>query len=416
MRSSCVSAPVLLLAVTTIACGGTVVTTEAVSGTVLDAYGAPLPGAPVLIDGIRTSTDAAGRFSVGDVAIPYDVSIVEELATHAAAHVYLGMSDPAPTYRLLYVPGSFSKCTLTVTLPTTPTPTLDASVIFEVPDGSPRVSTGDVSDDVNLQPPHQSFQLEWPAPAAQIRVHAFEIQRDPATGAPVHYVGYDTTEVALANGVDVAWSVSWKPPPFSEKAVSATVDVPQGYTFRGTAFVVSGSSSAFGNWLEGSTAGLDASLMVPELPGASFALSAFADGDGGRSAASLPPVAPGTQGLHLAIDHAPILIAPADGGTLDVGSPVTWTSDGEGVPFVQIVSSDVVSAPMVHLFGGDGSATLPDLSALGVALPHAVSYEVQVFRTSAAATVDELAPQGASFLPHTPYTTGSSASHQVTTP
>lgn len=416
MRSFRLSTSVLLLAVTTTACSGTVVTTEAVSGTVLDAHGAPLPDAPVLIDGIRTSTDAAGRFSVAHVAIPYDVSIVEELATHPAAHVYLGMSDPAPTYRLSYVPGKFNKCMLTVTLPTTPTPTLGVSVLFEVPDGSPRVSTGDFSDDVNLQPPHQSFQLEWSAPTAQIRVHVFEIQRDPVTGAPVHYVGYDTTEVALANGVDVAWSASWKPSPFSEKVVSATVDVPQGYTFRGTAIKAFDMSSPFDNWLAGSTAAPDVSITVPELPGASFALSASADGDGGSSAATLPPVAPGTQGLHLAIDHAPILSAPADGGTLDVGSPVTWTSDGEGAPFVSILSSDVVSAPSYYLFGGDGSATLPDLSALGVALPHAVSYQVQVFRNSAAATVDDLAPQGAFFLPHTPYTLGLSASHQVTTP
>ena len=153
MMSFRVSTPVLLLAVTTTPCSGTVVTTEAVSGTVLDAYGAPLPGAPVLIDGIRTSTDAAGRFSVAHFAIPYDVSIVEELATRPAVHVYLGMSDPAPTYRLTFVPGKSSSCTLTVTLPATPTPTLDVRVLFEVPEGSPRVSVGGISDDVNLQRP-----------------------------------------------------------------------------------------------------------------------------------------------------------------------------------------------------------------------------------------------------------------------
>ena len=244
----------------------------------------------------------------------------------------------------------------------------------------------------------------------------FETQLDPVTGAPVHYVGYDTTEVALANGVDVAWSASGKPSPFSEKVVSATVDVPQGYTFRGTAFGVFDQFSAVGGWLTGGTAAPDVSLTVPELPGASFFLSATADGDGGRSSATLPPVAPGTQGLHLAIDRAPVLSAPADGGTLGVGSPVTWTSDGEGTPFVRILPIQDGSAPLYYLFGGDGSATLPDLSALGVALPHAVSYEVQVFRNGAAATVDDLAPQGAFFVPHTPYTLGSSASHQVTTP
>src|SRR5262249_37044731 len=128
------STPVLLLAVTTTACSGTVVTTQTVSGTVLDADGAPLPGAPLLVEGVRTRTDAAGRFSVADVAIPYDVSIVEELAEHPAAHVYFGMSDPAPTYRMMYVPGRFSSCTLTVTFPTMPTPTLDVRVLFEVPD------------------------------------------------------------------------------------------------------------------------------------------------------------------------------------------------------------------------------------------------------------------------------------------
>jgi hypothetical protein len=212
--------------------------------------------------------------------------------------------------------------------------------------------------------------------------------------------------------VDVAWSASWKPSPFSETVVSATVDVPQGYTLRRTMILFSG----FNSWLAGSTAAPDVSFTVPELPGASFDLGAAADRDGGTSWAMLPPVAPGTQGLHLALRPVPILSAPADGGTLDVGSPVTWTSDGEGAPFVEIAPNDNVS-PAYLLFGGDGAATLPDLSALGVALPHAVSYQVVVFRNSTAATVDEIASQGAFFDPQTqPYTRAYSATHNVTTP
>src|SRR5262249_15774374 len=163
----------------------------------------------------------------------------------------------------------------------------------EEQDGSTRVSIGAPSDDSKLQPPHQSFPVLWAAPTAQIRLHVFEIQLDPVTGAPVHYVGYDTTHLALANGLTLPWTPTPKPSPFSETGVSPPVHGPQGYPFRGTTFLASATVSAFIGWLPGSTAA-DGSFTVPELPGASFRISATADGDEGMSWATLPPVAPGT--------------------------------------------------------------------------------------------------------------------------
>ena len=92
-------------------------------------------------------------------------------------------------------------------------------------------------------------------------------------------------------------------------------------------------------------------------------------------------------------------------------------SDGEGTPFVMAPSRDNgIPGPAYTLLGGDGAATFPDLSALGVELPHARSYSVVVFRNGAAPTVDDLAAKGPFFAPVAqPYTLGSSATQLVTT-
>jgi hypothetical protein len=405
-RFHCLAAA-LFLAATTTACGSVTVS-ETVTGTVVDADGVPLPGALVLIGGSTISTDGAGRFSAAGVVAPYDVAIVGAApALPAEPHVYLGMSDTAPTFRLDYEAEPRQSCTLVVTFPSTGSPTLDASVVLEVPDGSPHVAYGTA---LGPSPHTELLDLWWSAPAAKVRAHAFTIQVDPVTGSPVHYVGYDTIELDLAEGAALQWSPAWKPSPFSESVVSTTVDVPPGYAFD------TSTLSTFGAGLAGGKAAPEVSFVVPEIPGASFVIGAQASGDSGTSRATSPAVAPGTQGLHLTIDRTPVLSAPADGGPLGVGSPVTWTSPGEGTPVVLATPNDSTS-PSYYLLGGEGATTFPDLSALGVSLPHHASYTVYVFRNGAAATVDDLAAQGPFFTPITqPSTYGVSATHQVTTP
>ena len=289
------SLPALLLAATTAACG-TVAVSETVSGTVLDSTGAPLAGALVLAGGSPTSTDEAGRFSAAGVAAPYDVAVVAPSTAWPSRvwpHVYLGMSDTAPTLRVNYFAPTTPSCTLVVTLPATPSP-LATSVHVEVPDGSPAVSYATSGEPSATQP---SFSLRWTA-AAKVRVHAFQSQVDPVTMATVHYVGYDTTELELADGAALQWSPSWKPPPFSESVVTATFDVPPRTTRSwGT------SIRAFHTLLATSAAAPEGSFVVPELPGASFEITGIAAGDAGQSSTTLPGVAPGAQGLHAAIDR-----------------------------------------------------------------------------------------------------------------
>jgi hypothetical protein len=90
---------------------------------------------------------------------------------------------------------------------------------------------------------------------------------------------------------------------------------------------------------------------------------------------------------------------------------VTWTSDGGGTAFVTARPTDDQTLPLYFLFGGEGAATFPDLTALGVSLPHGASYSVYVSRVGGAATVDELAAHlGPFFGP-----SGLSAAHRVTT-
>ena len=74
-----------------------------------------------------------------------------------------------------------------------------------------------------------------------------------------------------------------------------------------------------------------------------------------------------------------------------LGSTVTWTLGGSGAPYTTLFPQ-IGMGPSVYLWGGDGSATVPDLSALGSwELSHGAKYTLGVWRTSSAQTVEDFA-------------------------
>jgi hypothetical protein len=111
-----------------------------------------------------------------------------------------------------------------------------------------------------------------------------------------------------------------------------------------------------------------------------------------------------------------MILSPAGNATFGAGSPVAWTNGGGGTTYVVLdVLGNVVT--QLILFGGDGSATFPDLSDMGEELPHGSQAQVLLYRDGAAATVDDLAAHGPWFASDTaPYTYAEAAQVQVTTP
>ncbi len=393
--------------------------TEDVTGTIVDVTKAPLPGVQVLVGGTLTTTDEAGRFTVHDVSLPYDLAIDSSTSDEPFGYVYLGMTDPAPTVvlRLLFAPGTqHGSATLTgVPAPVESSP-IQASMLVEPTDN---LAWFDLAIVTTSPSQARSLQVSWAgAPSAAVRLHAFQMQADPATKAPLHYIGYDTTFVVLQDKATVMWSASYKPPPFQESPLSVTVSMPEGYTIGPSDLSMRTAGSAFygGPMAVSSAAGPEVSFMVPDLAGAVFEVAVGASNGTGMSARRVPGLAAGTQGLAVQVDPAPTLISPSNGGTLGVGSTVAWNAGGPGTLY-STLGRVTAAGPNFVLWGGDGSATVPDLSALGLPLPHGEKYVLWLDREGAAATVEDLA---SSVYPATqlqkPLTFAMAASIDVTTP
>jgi hypothetical protein len=368
------SAAVLLVAMAATACGTVEIEIEPedVSGTVVDQAGAPLPGAHVLVGDTVTITDQAGRFQASGVTLPYDVAIQTDQVS--SAFVFLGMSGPAATYRFggVFAPGSVARGKVSVTLPTVDTGAIQAQVAVEVTD---KLAWATVTPTMG-QP--GTFDVGWRgAPSAHLRIHALRYQTAMVTGDPAHYIGYDTTDAVLDDGGDLSWSASWKPPPFADSTVSATVALPPGYTLTQSTLSVRPAGFVFGGATASAT-GPATSFVVPDLAGASFTIEADATDGFPESWSLVPALAAGTSGAPVQVDPAPTLTSPADGASFGVGSTMTWTAAGDGP--TGIIVQVGLAGPRYIMFADGGSATLPDLSPLGLALPPGASVQVQIFR------------------------------------
>jgi hypothetical protein len=404
---------VFVAAVAIAGCGSVSIAPEDVTGTIVDITRAPWPGRQVLVGDTLTTTDEAGHFTVHNVSPPYDLAIADPIPW---GEVYVGMTDPAPTVvsRGLAPGTQHGSMTLTVVLPAADTSTLLGWVVVEATDNVTKITAQPVT---TAPGPVRTYNVDWVgSPSAEVRIRAFQTQVDPATSAPVHYLGYDTTDLVLDDKGNVTWNASYKPPPFSESPLSVTVSLPEGYAISHT-WLRMGSTDQFGTagWIGSGAAGPEISLVVPDLPGAPFELDVTA-GDGYAVSRSYVPGLPaGTQKLAVQVEPAPTVISPPDGATLGVGSTITWTLGGPGAPYTEL---DVTEGKgqSIFLYGGDGSVTVPDLSALGLPLPHGEPCLVTVFRASWATTVEDFAsPDYASALSQKPSTSGFSKASAVTT-
>jgi hypothetical protein len=366
-----------------------------VSGTVLHLPGVPAAGAQVRVGDILTMTDADGHFSVARADGSYDVAVVTYPGT---AYVYLGLSNHTPTFLLGDDDSGNHQGSVVALLPAADTATVGSTVVVEVID---TVTWASQAYAKTAPGPDREIDVSWVGPPSiMARVHAFQYQIDPTTSAPTQYIGYDTTDLSLSDVGGAPWTVSWQPPPFSTATVSLSATLPEGYKLFQSALSMRQAGPDYTFPVGWSMApGPAVSFPVPALPGALFAASVDAFGPTGASVRAVPGLAAGTTGLPVAVDSPPALFAPANGDTVGVGSPVSWDSGGEGATFTTLRAHDPTMGPLVYLVGGDGSTTVPDLSALGVTFPHGVAYDVTVFRNGATATVDDLAANGRLFAP-----------------
>lgn len=394
---------VLALASSLVACSSVVVDDpDTFSGTVDNTWGDPVSGVRVQVGESITTTDDAGGFEVPATVGPRDVALV--LPDTSAAYVYVGLTDQDQSFRLpvnAVNPTADDHATvLTVKFPEKNSASLRAMFVVDFIDSVTRSSllAGD---------PLFSDALEYPTDArwrgahsVKARVQAFHVEMDPAVTVVLHYVGYDSAEVTLTDGVPASVAVSWKPPPFAAAKVSVTpklgsppltiYDAEVGIRLPGAARAW---RLGFGSIMTGS----ELSSLVPDLAAVTFEVSVGAADGAGTSTATIPGLAAGAKGPIVGFEPAPLLVSPPDGGAVGIGTKLEWSPRGDGAVWVGFAPVEQKTGGIRYLMATAGdSVVIPDLSRLGVTLPQGLKYGWSVWRDSQTPTVEAIAAKSTS--------------------
>jgi hypothetical protein len=140
-------------------------------------------------------------------------------------------------------------------------------------------------------------------------------------------------------------------------------------------------------------------VLVPELPGAALIVRATSPlGGGARGIDVVGPVSASSGPVTLSIPEAPTMVSPDDGATgIGVGAAFTVriaddkdTCMLRGVREFSFTPEDPSAPRFVVTTAGD-EVRVPDTTALGLALPRALRYAVDVTRWASLRDMEDVA-------------------------
>lgn len=356
-----------------------------VRGKVVSWLDSPIPDVTVSSQGVTTVSAADGSFELAGLSVPYDVTL-SSTAADAWAHVFEGLSVPEPMlmpYSALASPAPTpNTATLSGTLTGGVLP-LPAGRVLKVCveglstpmfGGCDALSTGDST---------YSIDVKWfGSDSAPAKVHALEYAID-GSGQPTSYDGYATATMTLTDAIPAAKDITLGAAP-ATTTLSGDVDADVGVTVDDFLAGVRLSPNLTMT-INQSLPAIPFSLLMPDLPGATFDVLAGGSSGASGSTVAWKVDAPSSSGT-LTVLPAPVLVAPAPSSTgvtvatqFEVSNPsggvltFLWTPSGTGPAFAVTTTN--------------ATAHIPDVAAVPV--PSSSSYEWATMGTSAFGTVDE---------------------------
>jgi hypothetical protein len=112
-------------------------------------------------------------------------------------------------------------------------------------------------------------------------------------------------------------------------------------------------------------------LALPSAP--SMTLFAYAT-EGERGSYAFEAGLPADAQRTITLSAAPALSAPADGASINAQTLFSWSAFSGGVHWLTVRASDGPSGPTQHVITVASSASLPDLSQLGIVPPIGARY------------------------------------------
>lgn len=373
-------AVVLLLA----ACGGPSVVT--VRGTIVDQLQNPIPNADVLVNDVKTSTASDGTFSVPDVQPPYDVAV--SVPGGFFVQLFLGLTAASPT---LESPGaySFHQATIAGSLGSAAFQSAEAGLVL--PAGS-TLALGAAMVSQGSGPTYGPATVKFGgASTRSTTLYGLRALVD-SNGNPTSFTGYGTLHVDLHDG-DTLTGLTIPMASVTSDLVNGSIVAPSGYSLTDGHFVLRfGDGSNRGivglPLANAAPTGTFSGQVVPVATGIGYGLAASAS-DGANAVMGYGTVPGPGSSATLDLPDAAVPTAPADGATNVSASTVFhWTALPDAVYIARLVPVSG-PGPSIDIMTRQTSMSLPDLSALGAAIPANTPYTLTVLAAGPLASIDE---------------------------
>lgn len=359
--------------------------TLTVNGTVIGTDGLPPDHVvSVIVSGNAPVTPATdGTFSVSGVVAPYDVTVIDGAGN--AAIVYKQLSRPDPVLLGAALSRQLSN---------------SASVSGTVSgDGFPQ--TGSRYTAVAVDRTGGGWQywtaadgtftvpnVSWAGSSAiATRIYALQYEVD-SNGLPSRYLGYASASMTLASGGTFNESLGLVP--VNASNITGAVHVPSAYT-RTDRRMYLRFGDTFADYFDDASTSDGFSYLTPQAPEGDVLLEAVATKNGTKSI-HCTPAAFNASNVSLNLIPGPEVLLPTDGATqVDSQIQFSWTGFQGGAHLVIFAPSPGTAGPEVEVVTTATSATLPDLSAYGMSLPHGASYRWEVLGFAPLPTMDAAA-------------------------
>jgi hypothetical protein len=369
-----------------------------VAGKVLDGLFLPMSGIAVHCQGRTALTAADGSFTLSGITTPYTATVVvPQGGVRNHGYVFEGVTRIDPTLQLAAEHGPGQTSALSGNL-TTNSATSAGIVFADFPAGTPALTSPTIP--IAYEADMFMGNLSWAGgPSASATLYA--LQWNTVDGLPVSFFDYGSSAQTLTGGA----AHPWNPPAATPSSASMTVTVTEttGYFTHDIAVYVRPAGARVAAPLQHGLA-IDTTTqtaVTPALAGATFVacgqqvLDAF---DGGANAAFGYVCA-----TNLSASDSPTLTPPP--ATTFTSAPATATAGTvfayQGIPsgIYMVVFAPAASAAgstdSLYVITAAPQAAIPDLSALGFALPHGASLTAEAYGVAPFANIDAaLGPTG----------------------
>lgn len=352
-----------------------------VTGKVLDYNGQPAAFLPVMVGGKVTSTDASGNFSVSGVSSPYQLVVLQP--TQKYAQIYEGVTRPDPIVLVFQAPAnnSLRKSKLTVNF----SGSGSGSGLMDV--ANPVNSNGGVTGSVATPGTSYSTDLQWAGPSNfEGNICAILYQNTANVATAINAFGQrdrvffqdaqPTTTGVVMNAVQ-------------SKTISGSVTVPAGFTLtsKTLGFVCGGNATRPSYPFTFDTSSTtNFSYTTPVTPNILHMAASAKKGDVSLFTQQFG-LAPDATGVSLVLPQPIEQLQPAN-NALGIAASATFSWSPTTVGISQVTFNPVNPGPTsLSIYTSGSSLTLPDLSALGYALPKGTAFTWMVNADSNTQTI-----------------------------